>query len=288
MNAVGNKYHIEIDEEANWKIKMGDTEIFFDPEYRLEYNTIQWGYVLATPHRYRETKEQFGPVADVGSKVYFHHHIHHKDNRVDAVDKEFYIAEPLSMFCQVVDGEINMLNDFVLVKPIDEVDKKTESGIIVETAKTAYVPNKGIVHHVPEHGPGYGINYGDMVHFTDNSEYEIEVEGEKYYCMQLHRDIPYVIESDDTIKMLGDWGIVQPLDGGDDFEENDFGVLVRRKDKVQKHKGKVTHVSASQDWEVVVGDDVLFDRKGQFKTTIKNKEYYCLNIKRDILLLFCV
>lgn len=292
MRPIGRSYHINIDEETNWKIKMGDTELFFDPEYNLELNTIQVGTVEQIPHRYRQSDQQFGRLADVGDKVYFHHHVHGESNYVDLSEdvkerKGFFIAEPYQMFCRVVNGEIKMLNDFVLVKPIEEKDKKTDSGIILEAAKTAYKPNLGIVHHVPEHGADYGINPGDKIFFTNNSEYELEVEGEKYYCMQLHRDIPYIIE-EDSIKMLGMWGIVEPLDEGDEFEENDFGVFVKRKDRVQKHKGRVSHLSKSSEWEVEVDDEVIFDRKGHFKTFIDNKTHYCLNIKRDILLLFCV
>ena len=71
MRPIGRSYHINIDEETNWKIKMGDTELFFDPEYNLELNTIQVGTVEQIPHRYRQSDQQFGRLADVGDKVYF-------------------------------------------------------------------------------------------------------------------------------------------------------------------------------------------------------------------------
>lgn len=293
MNVIGNKYHIDIDEEANWKLEMGDTEIFFDPEFRLHENTIQFGHVLAAPRKYEQNTQQFGELAQVGAKVYFHHHVHDKDNKVNASEvsdsKDFYMAEPLSLYCQVIDGDIHMLNDFVLVEPIeeDESNYKTSSGIMTK-ARPDMVPNYGIVRHVPKHASAYNLKPGDKIFFTDNSNYELNIEDKDYYCMQLHRDIPYVIEEDGTVRTIGRWGIVEPLDEGEDFEKNSIGLYVKRKHKVQKHKGRVYIVSNHQEWEVSVGEDVIFDRKSMFATDIDGKTFYCVDILRDIILSYCV
>jgi len=261
MNVIGNKYHIDIDEESNWKLQMGDKEIFFDPEFRLHENTIQFGHVLAAPKKYVQSTQQFGELAKVGSKVYFHHHVHDKDNKVNASEvsdsKDFYMAEP------------------------------TASGIMTK-ARPDMVPNYGIVRHVPKHASVFNLKPGDKIFFTDNSNYELNVEGKDYYCMQLHRDIPYVIEEDGSIRTIGMWGIVEPLDEGEDYEKNTLGLYVKRKYRVQKHKGRVHILSDYKDWEVSVGEDVIFDRKGQFATKIDGKTFYCVDILRDIILSYCV
>jgi co-chaperonin GroES (HSP10) len=293
MNVIGDKYHIEIDEEANWKLEMGDMEIFFDPEFRLHENTIQFGHVLATPSKYRESVQQFGNLAEVGAKVYFHHHVHDKDNKVNASDvsdnKDFYIAEPLSLYCQVIDGEIQMLNDFVLVEPIeeDESNYKTASGIMTK-ARPDMIPNYGIVRHVPSHASKVNLKPGDKIFFTENSNYELNVEGKDYYCMQMNRDIPYVVEEDGSARPIGMWGLVEALDEGDNYEENSLGLYVKRKHNVQQHKGKIYKLSNFMEWEVSEGEDVIFDRKGYLSTKVNEKTFYCVNILRDIILSYCV
>ena len=88
------------------------------------------------------------------------------------------------------DGQVCPLGEWVFLRKIEkEEPKQTSSLIIVELEKKS--DTKGILAFESEGTKELGLQIGDVVGFSKNSDYEVEVEGETMYRMLL-RDLVYV------------------------------------------------------------------------------------------------
>ena len=78
-----------------------------------------------------------------------------------------------------------MLQDYVFVEPIYEDDSQyvTSSGIYLKAEKEV-MKEKGIVRHINKFSEDLGIKVGQKVIFQKSCNYEMEVEGKKYYRMR--------------------------------------------------------------------------------------------------------
>ena len=82
------------------------------------------------------------------------------------------------------------LGDRVLVKPVQEEDKKTKSGIIIPETINKEKPEQGRVIAVGEGKYENGklvasrVKVGDTIIFSKYSPDEIKVEGKEYYILK--------------------------------------------------------------------------------------------------------
>jgi co-chaperonin GroES (HSP10) len=195
---------------------------------------------------------------------------------------DIYFADPMELFCEIIDGEIHMLNDYVLVEPILEPEENYMRNGIMIKPNAENLSNEGILRHVPDHGTICGVKPGDKVFFTNNSNYELEVEGTKYYCMKLHRDVPYRFNEDGTITVLTRWGLIKP-EVEENWQKNDYGFFNLLKNDNKRHIGVIYKLSSVGE-EVEEGERVIFDRREFLSTEIDGEKYYCVDTKQDIIL----
>jgi co-chaperonin GroES (HSP10) len=284
MKATRNFYHINIDDKENWEIttKSG-FKLFFDPEFDTVNNIIQYGKVINPPMSIDKRANMTIPKS--GDTVYFHHHVF--SNKIEFEEEYFRWATHDQLFFIIRDNDIIMLNDFVLVEPI-ETQAKTPSGILLES-RAKKVEQRGILKAMPEHVLGADHNFlaiDDEIVFTKNSDYIMKVGDKEYYLMDIKDIIGPVImpDGEEHVVPIFDWTIIEPLDEGDEYQEKNGILIQKRIKKEEKHRGLV-HRTLDTTLGIKDGDKVIYDRRPFYSFLENNTKYYAVNTERDIFIL---
>jgi hypothetical protein len=134
-----------------------------------------------------------------GGTLYFHHHV--VMEQAYDIGEGLYLVnyDPLggygnhSIAVEDKDGDITMLGDWCFVLPPDKPEEETSaSGIVLSLAKEPEL--EGELLTLPSDSEWIGAKPGDMVGYTKNSEYEMELkEGTKVYRMRT-TELVYVKE----------------------------------------------------------------------------------------------
>lgn len=136
----------------------------------------------------------------VGDTLYFHHHV--------VMEKMYDIGDDLYLVNYDCDGgysnhaiaiedkagNINMLGDWCFVAPPLEKEEKTSDSVII--LSLAEEPElEGVLLYLPRDSAWLGAKSDDLVGYTKNSEYEMELaNGEKVYRMRI-TELVYVKEA---------------------------------------------------------------------------------------------
>lgn len=128
-----------------------------------------------------------GPIAS-GDILLVHHNVfkyyndmkgRHKSGKSFFRDDKFFI-EPDQFFMYKKGSTWNSYDKYCFVKPIPASDSYIKKPFTEEPLMAEMVyPNEYLINN--------GINKGDMVCFTPDSEYEFNVDGEKLYRMFDHQ-----------------------------------------------------------------------------------------------------
>lgn len=171
-------------------IKFGDTEIFLDSRFDEFANRISEAEIVATPLK-------FSTGAKEGDTLYFHHHVV-LDKRAE-IDKELYRVkfDPEGGYGSQAyaykgeDGEVKVLPGWVFLIPEVGEEPTSESGLIISMKKE--VKMEGVVRFDTPELLEMGVKAGDRVGFSKESDYTMEVNGEKLWRMTPN-DLLYVKE----------------------------------------------------------------------------------------------
>jgi len=126
---------------------------------------------------------------EVGDKAYFYY-IDFNDSNIIHHEGQMYLQVRYdSIICVVRDGQIKAISGHVLLTAA----KKTEIYLLHSVEKVQ--ERIGIVYAVPTPYRGQDSEFekGDKVHFYQDSEFENEIEGKKYYVMRQEYIIAKVI-----------------------------------------------------------------------------------------------
>lgn len=174
-------------------ITVAGKELYLDNRFDEFNNRINEGEVVATPKKY-------DTGVSVGDTLYFHHHVvvdkgqkFQYDDDAKDVYIVYYNPEDIRNSQAIAykhDGIVKELG-WILLEPIEE-EKETvlPSGLIlVEKEET---PKKeGRVAFDSLFFQENDVKVGDVVGFLKNRDYEIEIDGKKFWRMR-HDDIVYV------------------------------------------------------------------------------------------------
>ena len=101
----------------------------------------------------------------VGDVVYCHHFLNDESSKKKIKGIVCYEMDINEVYLKLVDGEINMLGEWLLVEPIIEE----------KFGRKFAEPNVGILRYGDE------PYIGKKIAFEKNSNYELDVEGKTYY-----------------------------------------------------------------------------------------------------------
>jgi co-chaperonin GroES (HSP10) len=187
------------------ELQIGGTTLFLydgklafnDGTYNPNDRIRIYGEVVSVPDRLGSDAMDFSyhklqdceMEVKVGDKAYFYYIAFNDENLIVHEDKMYLKVRYDSIICVVRDGEIKTIAGHVLITP----KKSVESALLYSIEKIQSLT--GIVDHVPSPYIGGAVDFtvGDTIHFFENSEFENEIEGKKYYVMRQEYIIAKVI-----------------------------------------------------------------------------------------------
>ena len=136
----------------------------------------------------------------IGDTLYFHHHVVMEQmyNIGDDLYLVNYDAEGgygnHSIAIQNEAGDITMLGDWCFVAPpVEEEEETSDSGIILSIKEEPEL--EGVLLAIPRDSEWIGAKLNELVGYTKNSEYEMELlDGSKVYRMRA-TELVYVKEA---------------------------------------------------------------------------------------------
>ena len=136
----------------------------------------------------------------IGSTMYFHHHVV-IEQRYDIGDNLYLVQYDSdggygnhAIGIENKNGDITMLGDWCFVAPpVEEEEETSNSGIILSIKEEPEL--EGVLLAIPRDSEWIGAKLNDLVGYTKNSEYEMELlDGSKVYRMRA-TELVYVKEA---------------------------------------------------------------------------------------------
>lgn len=177
---------VEVDSAYNNEKKVGDVSLVVNSTIESVEHINRIAKVVASP--------EFTPIK-AGDEVIIHHNICRLRNGIKGimVQSDFHIENnlyfvPLTevFMYKPVGGEWTALAPFCFIQPIKDETKKIGS-IIVQNSGNTYkgnITHEGIVKYSNIELNNYGVNDGDHISFSSDSEYEFLIDGEILYRMK--------------------------------------------------------------------------------------------------------
>jgi len=172
-------------------IQVNGQELYLDPKFDEFQHRVMEGEIVSVPMRYEK-------VAEPGDTLYFHHHVvMDKGQGIRYNDEDIFIVRyhpdtPYASQAFAVKDEngIRALSEWVLLHPI--VEEETIKSDVIQIISFEEEQNKrGKIAFMNKTMEEANLRVGDIVGFSKNSDYEIEIEGEKYWRMRFD-DLLYV------------------------------------------------------------------------------------------------
>ena len=181
--------YLSADPEKNRYKNLGNgTKIWIDGAFNphdTEHCT-QDGIVKYLPVKLSKKKKI---ELKVGDRVFTHHFLCDEDNKTEITGEPLYKLEYDLIYCKY-NGKIEMLDGFNFVEPIVE----GQISKIIFSPFERISATTGILRHTNPAMIELGAKVGDTVFFSRASDYEMKVEGERYFRMS-NEDILAVKES---------------------------------------------------------------------------------------------
>jgi|TARA_R110000796_G_scaffold59350_1_gene136735 hypothetical protein len=188
-------YHfiIELPKKFNDEIELAGNTIKLLTKFDEFNNRVNYGKIVAAP------KALEGKSLE-GQWLYFHHHVV-MEQMYDIGDNLYLVNyeadggyQNHAIAIENQDGDITMLGDWCFVLPEDEREEETSpSGIILSLVQEFKL--EGLLLAIPEDSKWIGAKSGDMVGYTKDSEYEMDlINGTKVFRMR-DTELVYVKET---------------------------------------------------------------------------------------------
>jgi len=243
MRTIGSNILIDYNYDDVYKTKSGIH--LPKSEGSLYLSEPNWG-VVAADSKY--------PFLKKGEKVWFHHHVTDQKTFIDGV--QYFLAkfDQIKAYGEV--GNIKPLHGIVLAKQKVEPPKKIGE-IYIEASDVVVAQTAEVISSSVDE-----IKEKDIITYRKNADYEILFDTETYYFID-SRNI-FTVNNE----LYPNRVEISPLDEADEWEENEQGVYVQRKEKVLKKEGVVKRSSVEH---ITKGMRVLYMKNSGEKC---NSFYY--------------
>jgi len=183
MRPIRDYFFVKVEKTHEDTIELNGRELFLETSYNDMQYARQYGIVVGVP-----TALSNGISMDVkeGDKVYCHHFLISEENRLTYHDEEKVFKVHCShVYARVRKGKIKMLNhwNFVKQKVEDESKYITDSGIYMKP-EAENEELYGYIEYMNDEMKEMGLKKGDEVVFSKNSEYDMNIEGDKLLRMR--------------------------------------------------------------------------------------------------------
>ena len=193
MNSLKD-FIVFVPQRLNDKIVVNGLELYVDPKYDEFSHRKTSGEVVAVPLKYNTGVKE-------GDTIYFHHHVVINGGQKMQYGEDLYLVrysdtratENQAIAHKSKDtGEVKPMKGWSLLIPyMEEAPKLSEIIETVELTERPYL--NGIVAFDSEDLQDMGVKKGDIVGFKKNHDYEVDIDGEKYFRVRTE-DLLYVKE----------------------------------------------------------------------------------------------
>lgn len=186
------QFIVNIPNKFKDEVKLGDSTLKLVNKFNEFEHRYNYGKIVAAPVGFKR--------AAIGQVLYFHHHV--------VVEQRYDIGDDLYLVNYDPDGgygnhaiaieneagDIAMLGNWCFVAPPDEPEEETsDSGIILSIKEEP--KDEGELVALPEDSEWIGASVGDLVGYTKNSDYKMDLlNGDTVYRM-LTTELVYVKEA---------------------------------------------------------------------------------------------
>ena len=200
MRTVGNVVYVEIESELEDKIKTeSGLELEIAADFDLYNNAKQEGTIFACN---QGLTDRFG--VREGDIIYFHHfvpvsqtmHSYYESQAEEVEGRKMYkafIPEQVYGYTRPGENTVHMISHWNFVEPIKITPEKTDSGIFLTAFEEEEVFQEGILKYINDDLKALGCKPGDRVRFSEDSEYEMNILGQRLWRMR-NEDILAMIE----------------------------------------------------------------------------------------------
>lgn len=179
MKPIKDLYWIEVEKETEDTININGQEMYRDTSYDPMRLARQYGTIYKTP--IKDTKDV---GIQEGDKVWFHHFIATPVNEVKHIDKEnIYQAFAEQIYLIKRGDEYIPVGVWNFMKQEMKEPEQSESGIFLETSASE-VELHGNAVFINDWMKDQGVKKGDRVTWSENSEYDMNIDGQKLLRMR--------------------------------------------------------------------------------------------------------
>jgi len=180
MRPLSN-FVVYVPKKVNETKKIGDVEIYIETKFNEFEHRVMEGEVVGIPEKYKTQ------VA-VGDTLYFHHHVVITPQVLDEKNDLYQVNyspdgghSTQSYIVKKKDtNEIIALDDWVFLDPI-KPEPKLKSDILELVSFEEEVNYKGKIMYASDKIKELGLKIGDVVWFTKNSDYEMQIDDKKLW-----------------------------------------------------------------------------------------------------------
>jgi co-chaperonin GroES (HSP10) len=193
MNSLKD-FIVFVPQRLNDKIVVNGLELYVDPKYDEFSHRKTSGEVVAVPLKYNTGVKE-------GDTIYFHHHVVINGGQKMQYGDDLYLvrySDTRATENQAIahkskeTGEVKPMKGWSLLIPyMEEAPRLSEIIEMVELTERPYL--NGIVAFDSEDLQDMGVKKGDIVGFKKNHDYEVDIDGEKYFRVRTE-DLLYVKE----------------------------------------------------------------------------------------------
>lgn len=165
-------------------IKVGDKDLYLETKFNPFAHRNTKATVIATPVKRPQDEIK------VGDEVFlFHHSILEKQLELDSTGLRRARFNPQVETIDIIaykrDGEIKPFWTWVICEKNELPDeRKTNAGITILKGKDD-LPFTAVIAFDSPRLKEEGITKGDTIRFYKHSDYEVEMDGKKYWCMKI-------------------------------------------------------------------------------------------------------
>jgi co-chaperonin GroES (HSP10) len=168
IKPLKDRVYILADRDKRNKITKGSISLDFPTNFKQFQTEITThdGIVAASP------VDHISP----GDKVYCHHHLTHPSNERYVNGIMYYEMQVNQIYCTIKENDIQMHNGWNLITPILSERNKSLKFHKFDSDKS---DKYGVIaHHDPN---AYHLQKGQQIVFLPDRDYEMIIEGERYY-----------------------------------------------------------------------------------------------------------
>ena len=157
-------------------------KIQIDTDYNKYKHSVQVGTIWATPIRITDGENDV-PL-NVGDKIIFHHFVCQPDHKLN-IGENLYRCEYFNIYGKYVEDKLIPIETTIFIEPILEDEESLFVGKIRIKNHREVLKRKGIVYECSPQTIKLGLSKGDVVYYSSNADYRMDVDNKELYRMRL-------------------------------------------------------------------------------------------------------